>query len=194
MPGRRQFLLLPLAAAAAGPTLTIFVQVLFDQGVNDRRGLNAAQRAQFWSMQEQARREFAVSGIRFDVRVTEGAYLRTQGYSVIPDQFLARGRVNVFVTDTLRLDVDSQRTGGASSGGPVYRTLIGLREAHPGTLAHEYAHHLAGDTARPASLKANFWADLRNDYWLWRQRRGTPIAEFRGCAGSAWAQNSTPSI
>jgi hypothetical protein len=32
----------------------------------------------------------------------------------------------------------------------------------------------------------NSWADLRNDYWLWRQRHGVPVPQFRACAGSEW--------
>ena len=59
---------------------------------------------------------------------------------------------------------------------------------------HEYAHHFTLDTAGKSTVKGNFWADLRNDYWLWRQRRGTAIAEFRACAGAEWARLGTPSI
>jgi hypothetical protein len=66
--------------------------------------------------QEKATCEFATSGIRFDVRVLEGAYLRQQGYSEIPEKFLARGAINLFVTDTLGYDIDRDRTGGCSMG------------------------------------------------------------------------------
>ncbi|MBY0505535.1 MAG: hypothetical protein K2X03_16600 [Bryobacteraceae bacterium] len=174
--------------------LTIQVQVLFDQGAHNGRGLGATERARFWRMQEQARREFGVSGLRFDVRVTEGAYLRTQTYSEIPSQFLVRGRLHLFVTETLRLDVDSQRTGGSSSGGPAYKIFLGLRQAVDTTLSHEYAHHFTRDTARRPTLSGNFWADSRNDYWLWRQRHGVAIPEFRACAGLPWARTGTSSI
>jgi hypothetical protein len=186
---RRDFLFLS-AAATAQQSLLIHVQVLFDQGAQAGRGLSEAQRAKFWRLQETARREYAVSGIRFDVQVTEGAYLRTQTYSQIPDQFLVPRRINLFVSDTLRYDADSQRTGGSSigpqPGSRFYRTFLGLREAGEDTLLHEYAHHFTLDTRQSPSTKGNFWADLRNDYWLWRQRHGVAVAEFRACAGSDW--------
>ena len=195
---RRQLLLLGVAGAQTLPPLVIRVHVMFDQGAHEGRGLSASERAQFSRYQENARREFAVSGILFDVCTIEGAYLRTQGYSEIPGQFLASGKINVFVTHTLRYDVDRDRTGGASqgpypskpglAGSRVYKTFLGLREAGENTLAHEYAHHLTLDTAGNSTIRGNFWADLRNDYWLWRQRSGTPIMGFRACARSEWVK------
>ncbi len=177
--------------------LLVSVNAMFDQGAHGGKGLSASERQKFAACQERARREYAVSGIRFDVRITEGAYLRTQTYSEIPEQFLVKGRINVFVTETLRLDVDNNRTGGASIGpwrsapGRVgsrfYKTFLGVREAVEGTLAHEYAHHFTLDTDGRSSTKGNVWADLRNDYWLWRQRSGVVILEFRACAKSEWA-------
>ncbi len=152
----------------------------------------------FQRYQEQASREYAVSGIFFDLRWMQGAYLRTQGYTEIPDKFLVRKTINLFVTTTLGYDIDKDRTGGCSSGptppgprsggDPFYRTFFGLSEARDTTLEHEYAHHFTLDTQRNASYGGNFWADLRNDYWLWRQRHGVPILEFRACANSEWAR------
>ncbi len=98
------------------PPLTIRVHVMFDQGAHANRGLNETERLKFRRHQEAAQREFAASGIRFEVDTLEGVYLRTQGYSEMPDQFLALGKINLFVTDTLRYDVDRDRTGGASIG------------------------------------------------------------------------------
>lgn len=188
-----------LAAVDRRRPLVISVRVLFDRGAHDGRGLTEAERHQFYRFQETARREFAHSGLRFDLEFVE-AYLRTQSYSEIPDQFLAVGRINVFVSDTLRLDVDSQRSGGSSAGprkslpgvagSRCYLTFLGLREASTTTLVHEYAHHFTRDTAGKASTHGNYWADLRNDYWLWRQRRGTWIEEFRAGAGLPWAQEA----
>ena len=190
---RRGFLLL---AKAPERPLSVRVNVLFDQGAHAGQGLSLKERAKFAHWQDLARREFAVSGIQFDVRTTEGAFLRTQKYSEVPEQFLATDRLNVFVTETLRLDVDRQRTGGASvgpwpsspgrAGSRFYKTFIGVREAGEATLVHEYGHHFALDTAAPPTLTANLLADLRNDYWLWRQRHGVAIAGFRECARSPW--------
>jgi hypothetical protein len=192
---RRRFLLL---AFAGQESLLVSVNVMFDQGAHAGKGLSDAERKKFAAYQERARREFAVSGIRFDIQTTEGVYLRTHGYSEIPDQFLVLRKINVFVTDTLRLDVDSNRTGGASigprpsapgvAGSRFYKTFLGLRDAGEGTLAHEYAHHFAMDTHGKPSTKGNLWADLRNDYLLWRQRRGVPIPEFRACANAEWVR------
>jgi len=196
---RRELLLV----GRAGPAImlapiVVSVRVLFDAGARSGRGLVANDCGKFLHHQEVARREFAASGIHFQVEYISGAYLRTQGYSEIPDQFLALGRINVFVSDTLRLDVDSQRTGGASvgpwpsrpgvSGNRFYKTFFGLREAGGNTLGHEYAHHLARDTTESPSTTGNLWADFRNDYWLWRQRRGAAIEGFRVCADLPWAK------
>jgi len=105
--------------------------------------------------------------------------------------------INLMVTDTLGYDIDRNRTGGCSAGpGPkganlgdrFYRTFIGLNEANGATLPHEYAHHFSLDTQRARTWAKNLWADLRNDYWLSRQRRGEAIPEFRTCAHSEWAR------
>ncbi|MGA2738253.1 MAG: hypothetical protein ABSG65_12500 [Bryobacteraceae bacterium] len=180
--------------------LVISVQAMFDRGAHSGKGLSEAERFKFRRLQEQARREYANSGIRFDVRALEGAYLRQQGYSEIPEKFLARGTINLFVTDTLGYDIDRDRTGGCSmgprppsrrSGGdPFYKTFLGLREARDTTLPHEYAHHFTLDTQRNPTAAGNLWADLRNDYWLWLQRHGVRIAEFRACAKSEWAREA----
>jgi hypothetical protein len=200
---RREFM--AFAGAGGGlfrhstfPPLIVSVQAMFDRGARAGKGLGAADRSNFRNYQEQASRAYAASGIRFDVRILEGAYLRRQGYSAIPEQFLARGTINLFVTDTLGYDIDRDRTGGCSvgpipasrrSGGdPFYKTFLGLKDAHDTTLPHEYAHHFTLDTRRNPTAAANLWADLRNDYWLWLQRRGVPILEFRACAGAEWAR------
>jgi hypothetical protein len=182
--------------------LIVTVHAMFDQGAHNGKGMGAAERYKFRTFQEKASREFATSGIRFDVRVLEGAYLRTQGYSEIPDKFLARGAINLFVTDALGYDIDRDRTGGCSmgprppsrrSGGdPFYKTFLGLRDAHTTTLPHEYAHHFTLDTQRRPTAAGNLWADLRNDYWLWLQRRGMRIMEFRACANAEWARQASP--
>ena len=117
---------------------------MFDQGAHAGEGLSESERTKFRNYQEKATREFATSGIRFDVRVLEGAYLRQQGYSEIPEKFLARRAINLFVTDALGYDIDRDRTGGCSmgprppsarSGGdPFYKTFLGLRDARDTTL------------------------------------------------------------
>ena len=188
--------------AASSPDLlrpiVISVNVMFDRGAHAGSGLGPGELALFKRFQEKARREYATSGIRFDLRVTEGAYLRTQGYSEIPSWFLAPKMINLFVTDTLRYDIDLDRTGGCSmgplppdrgsAGDRFYRSFLGLKEAVETTLLHEYAHHFTLDTRRNPTAARNLWADLRNDYWLWRQRHGVPIPEFRVCATSEWAK------
>lgn len=173
------------------PILIVSVNVMFDQGAHSGKGLNAGERDRFKALQERAAREYAVSGIQFEVRFTAGAYLRQQGYSVIPEQFLVRRTINVFVTGSLGYDIDRDRTGGCSSGPPYYKTFLGVNDAGGGTLAHEYAHHFTLDTRRNPSYGGNFWADFRNDYWLWEQRHGTPIPAFRLCASSEWARLGT---
>jgi hypothetical protein len=188
--------------------IVISVNALFDQGAHSGKGLGGSEIAAFKRYQERARREYAMSGILFDVRVVEGAYLRTQGYSEIPDKFLARKVINLFVTDTLAYDIDRDRTGGCSigptaggpiaggprprglrsAGNPFYKTFLGLREAGETTLRHEYAHHFTLDTLRSPTIAGNVWADFRNEYWLWRQSHGVPISQFRACARSEWAE------
>lgn len=196
---RRKFVWAFAAVLAAEPSRTILVSVniLFDQGAHSGKGLTNGEMATFQAYQERARREYAVSAIQFDVHFTAGAYMRQQGYSEVPEKFLARRMINVFVTDSLGYDIDRDRTGGCSvgprprtakSGGdPFYQTFLGLRDAKGTTLPHEYAHHFTLDTQRNRSYAGNFWADFRNDYWLWRQRNGTPIPAFRACANSEWA-------
>jgi hypothetical protein len=105
--------------------------------------------------------------------------------------------INLFVTVTLGYDIDRDRTGGVSMGPrpasrqagayPFYTTYYGLRDAGENTLEHEYAHHFTLDTRHRPGAAGNFWADVRNDYWLWRQRQGAAIPEFRACAGAPWA-------
>lgn len=152
----------------------------------------------FRRYQESASREYAVSGIHLDVRPPRPAFLREQGYSIVPDQFLTSGVIHVFVAQTLGYDIDRHRTGGVSLGPHPRRSnrpanrhfivFLGLRDAGRHTLAHEYAHHLTLDTQRSATVARNFWADLRIDWLLWRQRRGNPVEAFRACAGSEFAR------
>jgi hypothetical protein len=178
--------------------IVIGVNALIDQGAHSGKGLETREIAAFERYQERARRDYAVSGILFDLRVVEGAYLRTQGYSEIPDKFLARRVINLFVTDTLGYDIDRDRTGGCSSGphprgpkyadDPFYKIFLGLSDAGETTLRHEYAHHFTLDTLRNATIASNLWADLRNDYWLWRQSHGVPIVQFRACVHAEWAK------
>jgi hypothetical protein len=186
-----------MAAAPLKP-IVITISVMLDRGAHSAKGLGESEIAKFKQYQEKAGREYATSGIRFDVRYVEGAFLRTQGYSEIPEKFLARKAINLFVTDTLGYDIDRDRTGGCSTGphprgphsapDPFYKTFLGLRDARDTTLAHEYAHHFTLDTRRNPSMTGNLWADLRNDFWLWRQRHGVPILQFRACANSEWAR------
>jgi hypothetical protein len=189
---------LALKGAGRLRTITISVNAMLDQGAHSGKGLGEAEITKFKAHQEKARREYAVSGIVFEVRFMEGAFLRKQGYSEIPSRFLERRTINLFVTDSLGYDIDRDRTGGCSigpvppgprfAGDPFYKTFLGLREAGENTLAHEYAHHFTLDTRRNPSPAGNLWADLRNDYWLWRQRQGFPILEFRACATAEWAR------
>ena len=199
---RRDFLLLAAGfltrKSESLKPIVISVNLMFDHGVHSGKGLTAGELALFKRYQEKARREFATSGIFFDVSVTEGAYLRQQGYSEIPEKFLARKMINLFVTDALGYDIDRDRTGGCSIGprtrrpgfapDPFYKTFLGLRDAGEKVLPHEYAHHFTLDTGRQPTVMRNSWADLRNDYWLWRQRHGIPIVDFRACANSEWAR------
>ncbi len=181
-------------------TILVRVQAMFDAGAHAGKGLSERERSKFRAFQQKAGREFAVSGIRFEIGTLEGAYVRQQGHSEIPSKFLARGAINLFVTDTLGYDIDRDRTGGVSSGptrpsrrsggDPYYKTFLGLRDARDTTLPHEYAHHFTLDTSHTATDGSNLWADLRNDYWLWLQRRGVSIAGFRACAGAEWAKLS----
>jgi hypothetical protein len=122
--GRREFLLsgaalfTPCRADQLDP-IVVSVQAMFDQGARSGRGLGDHEISLFNSWQDTARRNYAVSGIRFDVHVLQGAYLRTQGYSEIPEKFLVPNMINLFVTDTLGYDIDEDRTGGVSIG-PVH--------------------------------------------------------------------------
>jgi hypothetical protein len=200
--GRREFLALGGAGGSFIPLrpIVISVNAMLDRGAHSGKGLGAGEISAFKNYQEKARREYATSGIRFEVRLVEGAYLRTQGYSEIHPKFLARNTINLFVTDTLGYDMDRDRTGGCSvgphppvpkyGGDPFYKTFLGLREARETTLAHEYAHHFTLDTRKNPTAAGHLWADLRNDYWLWRQRHGVPILEFRRCAYSEWARGA----
>jgi hypothetical protein len=178
--------------------IVISVNVMLDRGAHSGKGLGPSEVSLFTAYQDKAAREYAASGISFDIRVLEGAYLRQRGYSEIPEQFLVPRMINLFVTDTLGYDIDRDRTGGSSMGPqpraprlaeyPFYKIFLGLKDARETTLPHEYAHHFTLDTRRNASIGANLWADLRNDYWLWRQRHGVSISEFRACANSEWAR------
>ena len=204
--GRRK--LVALGGAAAGlfarrdreplRRMVISVNAMFDRGAHSAKGLGPREISLFWSYQERASREYSTSGIFFDVHLTEGAFLRQQGYSEIPEKFLAARMINLFVTDTLGYDIDRDRTGGSSIGprprgwsfaaDSFYKTFLGLRDARATTLVHEYAHHFTLDTKGTSAMVGNIWADLRNDYWLWRQRHGVPIPEFRACSRSEWAR------
>jgi hypothetical protein len=205
-PGRRQFLALigaPAVSASNLPPITVSINVLLDEALNSGKGLRPPEIARFNAFEQKAQRDFAVSGIFFELHVTPGAFLRTQGYSDIPEIFLARRMINLFVTETLGYDIDRDRTGGCSIGprprgphsapDPYYKIFLGLRDARENTFEHEYAHHFTLDTQRNPTAAGNFWADLRNDYWLWRQRNGVPITAFRACAHSEWARLGAPS-
>jgi hypothetical protein len=183
--------------------IVISVNAMLDGGAHSGKGLGPRELSLFQEYQEEAAREFAASGIFFDIHYLEGAYVRQQGYSEIPERFLTRKMINVFVTDSLGYDIDRDRTGGSSMGPrprgskssayPFYTIFLGLTDARETTLPHEYAHHFTLDTRRNASIAGNLWADLRNDYWLWRQRQKVPIPEFRACSKLEWArvENST---
>jgi hypothetical protein len=199
--GRRQFLSRAALFAGANPPLQrilVSVLVMFDRGAHKAHGLSERERATFRLYQDQASREFAISGIVFDLHFTEDAHVRDEGYSEIPEKFLVKNAINLLVTDTLGYDIDKERTGGCSfgpqpisrmsGGNPYYLTFLGLKDARAKTLVHEYAHHFTLDTQKRPKSGGNSWADFRNDYWLWRQRHGTPIPEFRACAKLPWAR------
>jgi hypothetical protein len=174
------------------------VQPLFDQAANGRTGLTEQQQAAFHRRQQSASREYAASGITFELRPAQPAFLREQGHSIIPDRFLSAGAINVFVTDALGYDIDRHRTGGVSIGPHPQRSnkpanrhfivFLGLRDAGEHTLAHEYAHHFLLDTQRQATAARNFWSDLHIDWLLWRQRRGASIQAFLACRNSPFAR------
>jgi hypothetical protein len=201
---RRDFVLAGLAGgffsrkSAPLKPIVISVNLLLDHGAHSGEGLSEGEVDLFKRYQENARREYATSGIFFDVKETPGAYLRQQGYSEIPDKFLVPKTINVFVTTSLGYDIDRDRTGGCSTGprprrpgfapDPFYKVFLGLWDAGEKVLPHEYAHHFTLDTLRQSTVLRNSWADLRNDYWLWRQRHGVPIPQFRACATSEWAK------
>jgi hypothetical protein len=176
----------------------VTVHLLLNRSAHAGKGISDNEFALFLRHQERARNEYSVSGIQFQLSIVEGAYLRTQGYSEIPDRFLSRKAINVLITDSIGYDIDRDRTGGCSIGphprggylrpDPFYTTFLGLQEARDTTLIHEYAHHFTLDTLRTATTRSNFWADVRNDYWIWRQRHGTVIPQFRGCANAPWAK------
>lgn len=183
--------------------ILIRVHALLDRAAHSGNGLNQREIAAFMRYQERALREYSISGIRFDIQTVDGAYLRTQGYSEIPDKFLARKAINLFVTETLGYDIDTSRSGGCSigpstggphprgprsPGDPYYKIFLGLKDAGETTLRHEYAHHFTLDTTRNPTIAGNVWADFRNEYWLWRQSRGIPILQFRACAHAEWAE------
>ncbi len=186
---RRAFLVAGVGCSrprVALQVITVQVQLLFDLGAHDRTGLTPAETSRLLRHQQTAALEFSGSGIRFDLRTVGGAYLRKQGYSQIPDRFLARDRINLFVTDSLGYDIDRDRTGGCSIGPPYYKIFLGLRDAGESTLLHEYAHHFTGDTRANPTAAGNLWSDLRNDYWIRRQRAGAAIEGFRACLGAPW--------
>lgn len=190
---RRRLLLASAGAACSRRandtgTITVKVQLLLDDGAHNGTGLTRQEADLFFGYQQKATREFATSGIGFDLQSVAGAYVRKQGRSIIPDQFLARDRINLFVTESLAYDIDRDRTGGSSSGPPFYRIFLGLRDAGESTLIHEYAHHFTGDTKSGPSATGNLWSDLRNDYWIRRQRGGTAIAAFRACRDAPWTR------
>jgi hypothetical protein len=178
--------------------ILVSVNVMMDQGAHSGKGLTNRERTKFQLYQERAIREYGVSGIHFQIRVVEGAYHREEDGADIPEKFLTRGMINVFVTSSLGYDIDRERTGGCSIGphrrvgrfppDPYYKTFLGVNDAGEGTLCHEYAHHFTLDTRRGSSWAGNFWADFRNDYWLWEQRHGRVIPAFRDCVNSEWAR------
>lgn len=201
---RREFLALAQSGVIfqSGPNqwkrIVISVNVILDIAAHSGKGLTPAEIARLSQYQKIAAGEFAISGIFFDLHTTGNGYLHEQGYSDIPDKFLLPKMINLFVTDSLGYDIDHDRTGGSSMGprprtrafarSAYYKTFLGLNQAHVTTLPHEFAHHFTLDTQHGASLSGNLWADLRNDYWLWRQRHGIPIPQFRECANSEWAR------
>jgi hypothetical protein len=197
---RRDFLVAAAGLLSGQPwkPLVISVNLLLDQAAHSGKGLRPDEIALFQRYQEKARLEFAASGIFFDVRMTEGAFLRQQGYTEIPEKFLTVKAINLLVTESLGYDIDRERTGGCSIGprprrpnfspDPFYKIFLGLKDASGKVLPHEYAHHFTLDTQRQPTAMRNSWADLRNDYWLWRQRHRVPIPQFRACASSEWAK------
>lgn len=180
------------------PPILVRLSILYDAAAHNNTGLSGVERQRFEQLLKRARAEYAVSSLLLRENYVEGAFLRTQGYSEIPERFLTPATINIFVSSSLAYDVDRNRTGGASIGphgrapqtseNRFYKTFIGLREASDGTLAHELAHHFTLDTRRNPTPAANLFADLKIDWWLWRQRHGNPIPEFRACANLEWAR------
>lgn len=73
----------PLPSASPLKPLTFRVNPLFDQAAHSGRGLHPDEIATFQPYQQEASREFAVSGVLVDVRTTGSAFLRQQGYTEI---------------------------------------------------------------------------------------------------------------
>lgn len=89
---RRELLLFSaVAMAEASPleSMIISVHVMFDQGAHSGQGLGDRERSKFHAFQEKTAREYAISGIQFELDYLEGDYSRKQGFSEIPDKFLA---------------------------------------------------------------------------------------------------------
>ena len=79
---RRDFLALCVSTAFGREVplspVIVKVHVLFDQAAHAGKGLTPAELALFHQQQQTCSREYAASGIQFDLHFTSGAYLRQQ--------------------------------------------------------------------------------------------------------------------
>ena len=207
--GRRQFLALGASGVDlfgrgnAEPLrrLVISVNAMFDRSAHSGKGLGSGEVSLFKYLSR--KNGPRIRNQRSLLRRSRIGRRLSAAARILGDPGSVSGAENdqtYSVTDALGYDIDRDRTGGSSMGprprtrqsapSPFYKIYLGLKDARDTTLPHEYAHHFTLDTQRTASVAGNLWADLRNDYWLWRQRHGVPVVEFRRCANSEWARFS----
>ena len=153
-------------------------------------------------MVAQARDEYGTIGIYLDVNTSKGSINRdrktvTEGSS--------DSAINIGVTDSNQVR-SSALTGVSRVDGGRFHTILNVSQpgTHSGTLGHELAHHISGDTSAPLIVpilnlisfgSVNAVADIGNDLTRWglsgqRSFSGSFFPSNYGAIENPWRRNA----
>jgi RHS repeat-associated protein len=133
--------------------ITVKVNVIYDQNANEGKGLTDDQKKKFEEqVLKNAQSENGDSNVKLDVTYTPG------GAS-------SDGKITGIINDAINVIVsDHTPTGDAGVSGRstngAFLTSIDINAADGGTLSHELAHHILGDTSGLAGQAVKWLASL----------------------------------
>jgi RHS repeat-associated protein len=137
-------------------TIKVKVNVIYDQTVDNGRGLTADQKKQFEQGQiAKAQKDFGTSNIKLDVTYTAGSYTVDQNTGQMQLAGLKADSLNLMVSSATPTGAAGASTVGKDNGTAV--TFLNFSDVHDrnafplftNTTEHEMAHQFLGDVYRP---------------------------------------------